>query len=158
MEPLKALETLSHERLKQAERLVALSTEALELLDGDNAETFADNIEAGDAVIAEIDRLSAAIEGGTARLGGKDAATVRALLQSGEEGIPCPAWCARLLSDHIALVRLLRDCQRLNTRMELGARAVSEEAQNQLNGIRMNRKIAKRYIVPGPTLGTRIDV
>ncbi|MGJ4849478.1 hypothetical protein ACH6CV_04435 [Bacillota bacterium Meth-B3] len=158
MEPLKALEALSHERLTQTRRLAALSAEALGHLDEENSEAFADNIEAGNAVIAQIDRLSAAMEEGVGRLNGKDAAIVRALLQSGEADIRCPDWCAQLLSDHIALVRLLRDCQSLNARMESGARVISENAQHHLNGIRMNRKIVKRYAAPGPTSGTRINV
>lgn len=154
---LQKIETMSRQRLNLLKQFNALSACALQCLDGGDIDGFVQNVDACNELTQRIDELSALIDAHVSQLGGASAATVRALFASGPENVACPEWCAALAYDSANMKKLLRSCASLNARMDARARAVSSEIRDQLNRIRMNRKIHNRYAVPGAMAGMHIN-
>ena len=154
---LQKIETMSRQRLNLVKQFNALSACALQCLDGGDIEGFVENVDAANKLTARIDELSKTIDSNVSQLGNASAATVRALFASGAENVACPEWCAALAYDSVNTKKLLRNCASLNARMDVRARAVSSEIREQLNRIRMNRKIHNRYAMQGATAGMHIN-
>lgn len=154
---LQKIETMSRQRLNLLKQFNALSACALQCLDVGDIDGFVENVEASNRLTQRIDELSAAIDAHVSQLGSASAATVRALFATGAENIACPEWCAALAYDSANMKKLLRNCASLNARMDARARAVSSEIREQLNRIRMNKKIHNRYVMPGATAGMHIN-
>jgi predicted RNA-binding protein with PIN domain len=114
-------------------------------------------VDGANQLTQRIDELSATIDSSVSQLGSASAATVRALFATGAENVACPEWCAALAYDSANMKKLLRNCASLNARMDARARAVSSEIREQLNRIRMNRKIHNRYQTHGATAGMHIN-
>ncbi len=154
---LQKIETMSRQRLNMVKQFNALSACALQCLDGGDIDGFVANVDASSAMTKSIDELSAAIDAHVAQLGNASAATVRALFASDGENVTVPEWLASLAYDTLNMKKLLKNCVTLNARMDARARAVSSEIREQLNRIRMNRKINKRYAAHGATAGMHIN-
>jgi len=154
---LQKIETMSRQRLNLVKQFNALSACALQCLDGGDIDGFVQNVDAVNMLTHNIDELSAAIDKHVSQLGSASAATVRALFAQGADNAACPEWCAALAYDSANMKKLLRNCASLNARMDARARVVSSEIRDQLNRIRMNRKIHNRYAMPGATAGMHIN-
>jgi hypothetical protein len=154
---LQKIETMSRQRLNLVKQFNALSASALQCLDGGDIDGFVTNVDASSVLTTKIDELSASIDAHVSQLGSASAATVRALFASGAENVAVPEWCASLAYDSANMKKLLRNCTALNARMDARARAVSSEIREQLNRIRMNRKINNRYAAHGATAGMHIN-
>ena len=154
---LQKIETMSRQRLNMIKQFSALSASALQCLDGGDVEEFAHSVEASGALIQRIDDLSATMEAHVSQLGSASAATVRAVFASGEESAAYPEWCASLAYDSANMKKILKNCATLNGKMEARARVVSSEIRDQLNRIRMNRKILNRYGAHSATAGMHIN-
>ena len=146
---LRMIEMMSHQRLNLVKQFSAQSAAAFQCLDGGDVEGFVGNVQKGDALIPQIDKLTAEIEASLPRLGETDAATLRALFASGVEGTVCPQWCATLASDRVNMDKLIHNCIGMNARMEARARALTLQLQKQINHIRANHKLRNRYITRG---------
>jgi len=154
---LQKIETMSRQRLNMVKQFSALSASALQYLDSGDVEEFARSVEASGALIPKIDELSKAMEAHVSQLGSASAATVRAVLASGGEGAAYPEWCASLAYDSANMKKILSNCASLNEKLEARARAASSEIRDQLNRIRMNRKIHSRYVERGASTGMHIN-
>ncbi len=154
---LQKIELMSRQRLNLVKQFNALSACALQCLDGGDIEGFVQNVDASSALTHSIDELSASIDAHVSQLGSASAATVRALFAAGAENVACPEWCTALAYDSANMRKLLRNSASLNTRMDVRARAVSSDIREQLNRIRMNRKINNRYAMHGATAGMHIN-
>jgi hypothetical protein len=157
IEVLRTIEAMSHQRLNLVKQFSAHSAAALQCLDGGDVEGFVENVEKGDALIPQIDKLTAEIETSLPQMGIKNAAALRTLIASGAKGAACPAWCAALASDWTNMEKLLHSCIGMNARMEARVRALSEELRKQISHIRANQKLQSRYIVQGGASGARIN-
>ncbi len=154
---LQKIETMSRQRLNLVKQFNALSACALQCLDGGDIDGFVQNVDATNELTNKIDELSSSIDAQVSQLGSASAATVRALFASGPENAACPEWCAALAYDSANMKKLLKNCASLNARMDSRARVVSSEIREQLNRIRMNRKINNRYAMHGATAGMHIN-
>lgn len=153
---LQKIETLSRQRLNLVKQFSALSANALQYLDSGDVEGFARSVEGSNALVQKIDEMNAAMEAHVSQLGSASAATVRAVMASGESAA-CPEWCSSLAHDSANMIKILNNCASLNEKMEARARAASSEIREQLNRIRMNRKIHSRYAPHGASTGMHIN-
>ena len=151
------LEALLSERLTLLKQFSAHCADALRALDEEDADAFAENIEAGDALTLEMDVLSKAIEETIPLLGAPYAATVQSLFASGGAGASVPAWSENLASCRATTEKLLLSCLNMNERMESRARALMGQIREQIARIRASQKLRNSYLAPGGTTGTHIN-
>lgn len=157
-EVLRMIEMMSHQRLNLFRRFSAQSAAALQCLDDGDVEGFVGNVEKRDALIPQIDKLTAEIGAHLPLLGETDAETLRTLFASEAKDAACPQWCATLASDRANMDKLIHNCIGMNARMEARARALAGQFRKQINHIRANQKLRSRYSMPGGSAsGAHID-
>lgn len=157
-ELLRTIETLSHQRLNLIRQLSGQSAAALQCLDVEDVEGFAEYIKKRDTLIHRVDELTNKLSASLAHLETKKAAVLHALLTSGAEITVCPQWCAALASDREKMDKLLHNCIGMNVRMDALARALTGQLQKQLTHIHANKKVRSRYMIhDGSTAGMHIN-